>query len=104
MNKSKQTDMIRKRNVELSKQLKDMEFKLEFNSQLNMEGYKNAKDLIVELEKIKQEWMASLDDLNNKKKSCADLIADLQEIKKIMVSMGFKIPWYKKLINKIKSL
>lgn len=104
MNKLKEVDMIRKRNVELTKQLDDMKFNLEFNSQLNMEGYKRAKDLIDDLERIKQGWSSALNDLNNKKTEYSNLIADLQEIKKIMVNMGFKIPWYKKIKNKFKSL
>lgn len=104
MNNLKQINAIRKRNAELTKQLNDMRFKLEFDSQLNMNGYKRAKDLIDDLEKIKQDWMLSLNDLNDKRMKYSYLIADLQEIKNIMVSMGFKIPWYKKIINKFKSL
>ena len=104
MNRLKQADMIRKRNAELSKQLDDMKFKLEYNSQLNMEGYKHAKDLIVELEQLKQEWKSSIDDLNDKREKYAELIAELRTIKNIMKNMGFKIPWYKKLINKLKGL
>ena len=104
MNKQKQIDLIRKKNAELSKQLDDMRFKLESNTQLNMEGYKKAKDLIVELEEIKQDWLSTLYDLNNQRERYSDLINDLQKIKNIMVSMNFKIPWYKKIINKLKNL
>lgn len=104
MNKLKQIDVIRKRNVELTKQLDDMRFMLEFNSQLNMEGYQCAKDLINDLEKIKHDWILALYDLNNKKEKLDCLITDLQTIKNIMVNMGFKIPWYKKIINKLKGL
>lgn len=103
MNKAKQMDRIRKRNAELSKQLDEMRFKLEFNSQLNMNGYQHAKDLIDDLEKIKQDWMFAVNDLNNKREEYADLITDLQKMKDIMVSMGFKIPWHKKIINKFKN-
>lgn len=102
MNKSKQIDMIRKRNVELTEQLEDMRFQLEFNSQLNTKGYQQAKDLIYDLEKIKHEWLSALDDLNNKREKYSELIADLQNIKNIMTSRGFKIPWHKKIINKFK--
>lgn len=103
MDRAKQIDMVRKRNAELTKQLDDMRFKLEFNSQLNMNGYKKAKDLIVELEKIKQDWLIVLEDLNDKKTKYSCLINELQDMKKIMINMGFKIPWYKKIINKFKS-
>ena len=104
MDRSKQIEAIRKRNAELTKQLEDARFKLEFNSQLNMKGYQRAEDLIDELEKIKQDWTSALDDLNDKREKYSLLIADLQEIKKIMTNMGFKIPWYKKIINRLKSL
>lgn len=104
MNKSKQADIIRKRNAELSQQLDELRFKLEFDSQLNKEGYQRAKDLINDLEHIKQEWIFALDDLNDKREKYSDLISDLQNIKHIMVDMGFKIPLYKKIINKFQSL
>ena len=103
MNKTRQIDTVRKRNAELSKELDDLKFKLDYNSQLNMNGYQRAKDLIGELEKIKQDWLSVLIDLENKKNQYDELIKDLQKIKSIMTSMGFKIPWYKRLINKIKN-
>ena len=76
MNKVKQLETIRKHNLELSHQLDEAKFELEYNSKLNAEGYQRAKDLI----------------------------DDLYGIKKIMTDVGFKIPWYKKIINKLKSL
>lgn len=103
MNKLKQVDVVRKRNAELTKQLDDMRFKLEFDSQLNMQGYQRAKDLINDLEKIKHNWINALDDLNDKRAKYDCLINELQEMKKAMVSIGFKIPWYRKIINKLKS-
>lgn len=103
MNRLKQVDVIRKRNAELTKQLDDLKFQLEFKSQLNMKGYQKAKELIDDLEKIKQDWTVALDDLNNKRIKYSNLIADLQTIKHIMANRGFKIPWYNKIINKIKS-
>lgn len=104
VNRSKKIDAIRKRNAELTDQLDDLRFKLEFNSQLNMDGYKHAKDLINDLEKIKQDWMHALTCLNNEREKYSNLIADLQTIKNIMRNMGFSIPWYKRLINKLKVL
>lgn len=101
MNNLKQIDTIRKRNAELTKQLDDLKFKLDFNEQLNMNGYKQAKDLIVDLEKIKQDWESSLADLNDKRNKYSELIVELQEIKNIMNSMGFKIPWHKKIKHKL---
>lgn len=102
MNNVKQVDMIRKRNAELTKQLDNLKFQLEFNSQLNMKGYQSAKDLISDLEQIKHDWMLALDDLNDKRMKYSELISDLQKIKNIMVDNGFKIPWYRKVMNKLK--
>ena len=104
MDRFKKINMIRKRNAELTKQLEDIRFKLEFDSQLNMEGYKRAKDLIEDLEKIKKDWLIALNDIDNKRMEYSYLINDLQSIKNIMINMGFKIPWYKKIINRLKSL
>lgn len=102
MDRLKQIETVRKRNAELTKQLDNARFELEYNSQLNMKGYQCAKNLIAELEQIQREWMAALDDLNDKREKYSVLIAELQEIKKIMISTGFRIPWYKKIINKFK--
>lgn len=104
MNRLKQADMIRKRNAELTEQINNLRFQLDFNTQLNMEGYKHAKDLINDLEKIKQDWISALNSLNNQRDRYSNLISDLQTMKNIMVSRGFKIPWHQKLINKLKGL
>ncbi len=98
MNKQKQMDLIRKRNIELSKQIDDLKFKIEFDTQLNMEGYKRAKDLIDDLEKIKSEWMIVVEDLRKKDIEYSYLISELKTMKDIMKSMGFKIPIYKKIL------
>lgn len=104
MDKTKQIDAIRKRNAELNKQLDDMRFKLEFDKQLNSNGYQRAKELIEDLEKIKKDWLSALDDLNEKRTKYSLLITDLKTMKSIMKNMGVKIPLYKKIINRFKSL
>ena len=97
-------DAIRKRNAELTKKIDDMKFELEFNSQLNMNSHQRAKSLIDDLEKIKQEWELVLDDLNDKREKYYNLITDLQVIKNVMVDKGFRIPWHRKITNKLKRL
>lgn len=98
MNKLKQIDVIRKRNAELTKELENMRFKLEFDSQLNTESYKRAKDLINDLEKIKSEWIKIIENLNKKDIEYSYLISELKTIKDIMRNMGFKIPIHKKIL------
>ena len=103
MDKKKQLELIRKRNIELSKQIDDLKFKLEFDYQLNMEGYKRAKDLISDLERIKSDWMKVVEDLKEKEVEYSYLISELKMIRDIMRNMGFKIPIYKKILLRLKS-
>ena len=97
MDRKKQIELVRKRNAELTKQIDDLKFKLEFDNQLNMEGYKRAKDLILDLENIKSEWINVVNNLKEKDIEYSYLISELKEIRNIMRNMGFKIPWYKKI-------
>lgn len=98
MNKRKQMELIRKRNMELTKQIDDLKFKIEFDTQLNMEGYKRAKDLISDLENIKADWLKVINDLKDKDVEYSYLISELKMIRDIMKNMGFKIPLYKKIL------
>ena len=86
MDRGKQIDILRKRNIELNKLIDDLKFKIDYNEQLNSEGYKQAKDLINDLEKIRKEWLESIQILREKEKEYDDLISDLQEMKKVMIT------------------
>lgn len=101
MNKKKQMDVIRKRNAELNKELDDLKIELAMNTQLNMESYEQAKDLIACLEQIKADWLKSLEEIQNARVEYSFLIDELKNIKKIMTGMGFKIPFHKKILFKI---
>lgn len=102
MDRKKEVELIRKRNAELTQQLDDFKFKLEFDSQLNMEGYKRAKDLITDLEKIKKDWLDTLERLKEKEYEYDDLLAILKQSGTIMHEMGFKIPWHKRMFLRLK--
>lgn len=102
MNTSKQIDIIRKRNVDLSQKLEDLQFKLDYQSQLNTGSYQTAKELITELINIKDEWNKSLKILQDRDAEYQRLINDLKKLRKIMISNGIKIPWYKRIFYKIK--
>ena len=104
MNNKKKIETIRRRNADLNKQLEEMKFKIDFDSSLNMKGYEHAKELISELEPIKLKWNKELIELENKKNEYCNLIDDLNKIKKTMYDIGFKVPWYKKIFNKIKHI
>lgn len=94
-------EIIRKRNATLNQQLEDLKQKLDFDKQLNMDGYKHAKELIADLERIKENWNKNLLELEKHKIEYAFLIAELKKVKSTMASVGFKIPLYKKIWNKL---
>lgn len=102
MNTSKQMDIIRKRNTDLSKRLEELQFKLDYQNQLNTGSYKTAKELITELNTIKDEWSRSLKILQKRDAEYQRLIEDLKNLRKIMISNGIKMPWYKRIYYKIK--
>lgn len=104
MDKLKQIENIRKRNAELNQQLNDLKLKIENENKSNIESHEKVDDLIIELESLKNEWRESLDKLKGYEIQYLELISQLKEIKKTMVSMGFTISWYQKIILKIKKL
>lgn len=100
MNKNKQIDRIRKRNSDLSEQLRDLKFRLEYDTQLNSEGYRHAKELITDLEKIRAEWLTELKHLKKQQAEYDALLSDMRAAKSVLTDMGFQVPWYKKLFGK----
>lgn len=86
MDREKQIDVMRQRNINLSEQIKDLQLKLEYNKQLNSEGYQTAKDLIEELENIKENWLETLNRLYDIESEYQGLISDMKEIKESMLS------------------
>lgn len=85
MDREKQIDVMRKRNIDLSEQIKDLQLKLEYNKQLNSEGYQTAKELIEELENIKKNWLETLNRLYDIESEYQGLISDMKEIKESML-------------------
>lgn len=95
---NKQAELTRKRNAELSKQIDELKLKIELDSQSNSESYKRVKDLVSELENIKSKWLNDIEKLEKQSYEYSILISELKEIKKIMTSVGFKIPLHKKIL------
>lgn len=95
---NKQIELIRKRNAELSKQIDDLKFRIDFDSELNTESYKQAKKLISDLENLKSRWLKSIEEIEKEKDEYSKLISELKTIIKIMKDMGFKIPLYRKIL------
>ena len=84
MDNNKQIEKIRKRNMELNRQIDDLNHMLEYNKQLNTESYQTAKDLIDELERIRDEWLQALQRLHDKQTEYEALISDLMKIRGIL--------------------
>ena len=84
MDNNKQIENIRKRNMELNEQIKDLQLKLEYHKQLNSESYQTAKDLIEDLEKIREEWLETLQRLHDKEIEYQSLISDLMKVRDIL--------------------
>ena len=86
MDNNKQIENIRIRNMELNKQIDDLNHMLEYHKQLNSESYQTAKDLIADLENIREEWIQTLQRLHDMESEYQELISDMKEIKENMVS------------------
>lgn len=99
MDKSKQIELIRKRNSNLTKQLEDLKNKLQLEQQINIDKKQRAEDLIVEIESLQTEWLGVLDDLKKKREEYQSLINDVKTMKKVLfqASLKSKIPVSQKL-------
>lgn len=103
MDKDKQIELVRKRNIELVQQLEDLKKNLNQEQEKSNEvtdEYKTYKQLINELEKIKTEWLDSLNKLKQYEKEYSELISDLKLAKKSLKDIGVKIPSRKKLFRR----
>lgn len=87
MDNNKQIENIRKRNIELNKQIDDLKLKLEYHKELNTESYQTAKDLIADLENIREEWTQTLQRLHDVESEYQGLLSDMKEIKENMLSV-----------------
>ena len=86
MDNNKKIENIRKRNMKLNEQIDELKYKLEYHKELNMESYQTAKDLIADLENIREEWIQTLQRLHDMESEYQELISDMKEIKENMVS------------------
>lgn len=101
MDKQKQIELIRKRNYSLSEELENLKLKMDFDKELNGQGYEDVKSLVSDLENIKTEWEQSLSELKVSQAKYDCLVSDLRTIRNEMLK-GIKMAWYKKLLFKFK--
>ncbi len=81
MDRNKQTEVIRKRNAQLNKQLEELKLAFAYDKTLNREGYKHAKNLIAEIEKLKNEWEDALDRIRKTQEEYQMLVEDLKKFR-----------------------
>lgn len=98
MNNQKRLELLRQRNLDLSKKLQDTQELL--NEIKNDDTKKQEKfdSLIYELEKIQKEFFLVLTDLEKAKDRYLKLNQELIEIKKNFSI--YKLPWYHKFFKK----
>lgn len=96
-------ELLRKRNLDLSAELDELRFELEYEKKLKSGSMKKAKDLIDELESIKIRWNKSLDEIEQYKMQYEQLISELRHIKSTMFDLT-KAPKYKKKLIDIKKI
>lgn len=91
MDKDKQIELLRKRNIDLSKQLDNLK---------KNDDADNYKQLISQLEDIKTEWTNSLNKLKEYENEYSELISELRIARKEIKSLLNKKPWYMKIKHK----
>lgn len=82
MDSKRRLDLQRKRNAELSAKLDEakeelLKYQLETGA-----GFERAKDLIITLEQLKEEWERNIDEAYSLQKQLKDLIAETKMVRK----------------------
>ena len=84
MNKDKKLEIMRKRNTELNNRLKDTEFMIQYTKFNNQNGYYSAKQLIYELNDIKEKWIEALAELEQERDEYQNVVSDIKKIREKM--------------------
>lgn len=95
MNNQKRLELLRQRNLDLSKKLQDTQKLLNEIKNDDTKKQEKIDSLIYELEKIQKEFSAVLIDLEKAKDRYLKLNQELIEIKKNFSI--YRLPWYRKL-------
>ncbi len=81
MDRNKQTEIIRKRNAQLNKQLEELKLAFAYDKTLNREGYKHARNLIAEIEKLKNDWEDALARIRKSQEEYQMLMGNLRKFR-----------------------
>ena len=93
----KKEDIIRQRNILLSKEIEDLKSQLAMNKDLNSESMKKSEALIKELESVKVVWLASLEEVEQQKKEYKKLIDELKELRNSVKGRNAIERWFYKI-------
>lgn len=101
MDKDKQLEIIRKRNIELTEEIEGLK-KLLLEKD---EAIKDSEKTVAELHRIKAEWETIIADLKEQKEKYVRLNKKAENMKSellgIVEQSGVSVPWYKKIKYKI---
>ena len=101
---NKKTEILRKRNVELSRYIETLEAELaESIEKLNGADYERLETLINEIEDIKDRWVILLENLYKKEHEYSELIAEVRALKKQMETVEFRNFWCQKAKQNFKN-
>lgn len=104
MNVIKDYENLKEKNSQYENQIKELKFQLFKDKKLNSEGYKKAKDMIYEMEILRSEFKSSIAETKEKIRYLDNLILELNEMKKVMVDLGYNIPFKRRLKMKINKI
>ena len=104
MNVIKEYERLKCDNIEYKDKIRDLEFQLFKKDTLNNHGYEKAKNMIIEIESLRQELKKTILDAKKKSSELDQIILELNELKKVMVSLGYNVPFKQKVKMKINKL
>ncbi len=81
MDRNKQTEIIRKRNAQLNKQLEELKLAFAYDKTLNREGYKHARNIIAEIETLKHDWEDALARIRKSQEEYQMLMENLRKFR-----------------------
>lgn len=74
-------DIIRQRNIELSQKIEELKIQIDTIIGINADSVLRANELIIELEKIKRDWLKALEDVCKQRDKYDELIREMKEFK-----------------------
>ena len=84
MKKLRQLELLRQNNQELTEELENLKTQYELDNMLRNDNYETAKELIIELESIKERWSELISEVENIQFEYEELIQELKDMRQEM--------------------